>query len=90
MLRLQFGQLEFFLLTAKKLSLKGLFNPPAFAVLLAFVFHSLGGKELIPIFAWEVVEIIGMCSIPMGLMLIEETFTNLPAISNSRMVVEQK
>ena len=65
------------LLTAKKLSLKGLFNPPAFAVLLALLLHSLGGKELIPIFAWEVVKIIGMCSIPMGLMLIGGNFYQL-------------
>ena len=37
----------------------------------------MGGKELIPSFVWEVVEVIGMCSIPMGLMLIGGSFFQL-------------
>ena len=65
------------ILTADKFSLKGLVNPPAIAVLLALVVQSLGGKELIPSFGWEVVEVVGMCSIPMGLMLIGGSFFQL-------------
>ena len=64
-------------LTADKFSLKGLINPPAVAVLLALLLQPMGGKELIPSFVWEVVEVIGMCSIPMGLMLIGGSFFQL-------------
>ena len=65
------------ILTANKLSLKGLLNPPAIAVLIALVVQSFGGKNLFPVFAWEVVEGVGMCTIPIGLMLIGGSFFQL-------------
>ena len=65
------------LLTADKLRLKGLLNPPAIAVILAILIQYLGGKQLIPFFVWTVIELIGMCSIPMGLMLIGGSFYQL-------------
>ena len=65
------------ILTANKLSLKGLLNPPAIAVILGLVLQTTGGKELIPSFFWEVVEILGQCSIPIGLLLIGGSFYQL-------------
>ena len=65
------------LLTSSGLSVRGLFNPPSVAVLLALLIQATGGKELIPYFAWEVIEMIGRCSIPMGLILIGGSFYDL-------------
>ncbi len=44
---------------------------------LAMLLQSLGGRTFVPSFAWEVVEMIGNCSIPMGLMLIGGSFYEL-------------
>ena len=66
-----------FVLTAGKFSFKGLINPPVVSVLLALLLQSLGGRTFVPSFAWEVVEMIGNCSIPMGLMLIGGSFYEL-------------
>jgi predicted permease len=65
------------ILTANKLSLKGLLNPPAIAVIVGLVLQTIGGKQLIPSFFWEVVEILGQCSIPIGLLLIGGSFYQL-------------
>jgi len=65
------------ILTANKLSLKGLLNPPAIAVIVGLVIQTTGGKQLIPSFFWEVVEILGQCSIPIGLLLIGGSFYQL-------------
>ncbi len=65
------------ILTANKLSLKGLLNPPAIAVIVGLVLQTTGGKQLIPSFFWEVVEILGQCSIPIGLLLIGGSFYQL-------------
>ena len=65
------------ILTASKLSLKGLLNPPAIAVIVGLVLKTTGGKQLIPSFFWEVVEILGQCSIPIGLLLIGGSFYQL-------------
>ena len=69
--------LGIFVLTAGKFSFKGLINPPVVSVLLALLLQSLGGRTFVPSFAWEVVEMIGNCSIPMGLMLIGGSFYEL-------------
>ena len=65
------------ILTANKLSLKGLLNPPAIAVIVGLALQTTGGKQLIPSFFWEVVEILGQCSIPIGLLLIGGSFYQL-------------
>ena len=65
------------ILTANRLSLKGLLNPPAIAVIVGLVLQTTGGKQLIPSFFWEVVEILGQCSIPIGLLLIGGSFYQL-------------
>ena len=65
------------ILTASKLSLKGLLNPPAIAVIVGLALQTTGGKQLIPSFFWEVVEILGQCSIPIGLLLIGGSFYQL-------------
>ena len=64
-------------LTTEKFSLKGLVNPPVLSVILALILQSMGGRAFVPSFAWEVVEMIGNCSIPMGLMLIGGSFYEL-------------
>ena len=65
------------ILTANKLSLKGFLNPPAIAVIVGLILQTTGGKQLIPSFFWEVVEILGQCSIPIGLLLIGGSFYQL-------------
>jgi predicted permease len=65
------------ILTANKLSLKGLLNPPAIAVVIGLALQTTGGKQLIPSFFWEVIEILGQCSIPIGLLLIGGSFYQL-------------
>jgi len=65
------------ILTANKLSLEGLLNPPAIAVIVGLALQTTGGKQLIPSFFWEVVEILGQCSIPIGLLLIGGSFYQL-------------
>ena len=65
------------ILTANKLSLKGLLNPPAIAVIVGLALQTTGGKQLIPSFFWQVVEILGQCSIPIGLLLIGGSFYQL-------------
>ena len=65
------------ILTANKLSLKGLLNPPAIAVIVGLVLQTTGGKNLMPSCFWEVVEILGQCSIPIGLLLIGGSFYQL-------------
>jgi predicted permease len=65
------------ILTANKFSLKGLLNPPAIAVIVGLALQTTGGKQLIPSFFWEVIEILGQCSIPIGLLLIGGSFYQL-------------
>ena len=65
------------ILTANKLSLKGILNPPAIAVIFGLVLQTTGGKQYMPSFFWEVVEILGQCSIPIGLLLIGGSFYQL-------------
>lgn len=65
------------ILTANRLSLKGLLNPPAIAVIVGLVLQTTGGKQFIPSFFWEVVGILGQCSIPIGLLLIGGSFYQL-------------
>ena len=47
-----------------------LLNPPAISILLALLVKNFGAENLIPSFAWEVVKMLGACSIPVGLLLI--------------------
>ena len=47
------------ILTADKLSLKGLLNPPVIAVFFALIIQATGGKLLIPSFFWQVVAVLG-------------------------------
>jgi predicted permease len=65
------------MLTSSKLEIRKIMNPPALSVLFALVVQYLGGKELVPQFAWEVLSMIGNCSIPMALMIIGASFYDL-------------
>ena len=65
------------LLTSSKLELRKIVNPPALSVLVALCLQNFGGKELLPHFVWEVLSMIGNCSIPMALMIIGASFYDL-------------
>ena len=49
-------------------------NPPSVAVLIALFVEVFGGRELLPSFVSEVVMQVGRCSIPIGLILIGDSF----------------
>ena len=65
------------LLTSAKFQVSKLFNPPALSVLLALGLQALGGVKMIPQPLWELVSMIGQCSIPLGLMVIGAAFYDL-------------
>lgn len=65
------------LLTSSRLRLGKILNPPAISVLVALSLQMLGGKALFPQYAWEVLSMIGNCSIPMALMIIGASFYDL-------------
>lgn len=66
-----------FFLASSKFKLSGLFNPPAISILLALCVRSFGGSAIIPAFAWEVIQMLGACSIPVGLLLIGGSISDL-------------
>mgnify|MGYP005652760203 CR=1 FL=1 len=47
-----------------------LVNPPAVAIALAMVLSTLGGREGLPSFVFEIVDALAACAIPVGLLLI--------------------
>jgi len=51
-------------------SWRRLVNPPAVAILLAFALSSVGGRSVVPSFAFEIVDALAACAIPVGLLLI--------------------
>lgn len=65
------------ILTGKKFSYSGIFNPPAMSVLVALLLKEFGGSEVLPSFLWDVISMVGQCSIPLGLMLIGGSFYDL-------------
>ena len=65
------------LLTSSRLKLSKILNPPAISVLVAISLQMVGGKALLPQYAWEVLSMIGNCSIPMALMIIGASFYDL-------------
>ena len=64
-------------LTSSKFDPIKLFNPPAISVFIALGLKSMGGVELLPLPVWEVIAMIGQCSIPLGLMVIGAGFFDL-------------
>ncbi len=65
------------LLTSAKFQVSKLFNPPALSVFLALGLQALGGVKMIPQPLWELISMIGQCSIPLGLMVIGAAFYDL-------------
>ena len=65
------------LLTSSRFDFRKILNPPAISVLLALALQFLGGKDLFPQFGWNVLSMIGNCSIPMALMIIGASFYDL-------------
>ena len=64
-------------LTSSKFQVSKLFNPPALSVFLALGLQALDGTKIIPQPLWELVAMIGQCSIPLGLMVIGAAFYDL-------------
>jgi len=64
-------------LTSSKFKFGKILNPPVLSVLIALILQILGGKELFPQYLWEVLSMIGNCSIPMALMIIGASFYDL-------------
>ena len=65
------------ILTSSKFEIRKVFNPPALSVLIALLLQALGGKDILPRFGWDVLTMIGNCSIPMALMIIGASFYDL-------------
>jgi predicted permease len=65
------------ILTSSKFEIRKILNPPAISVVLALALQTWGGRELFPQFAWNVLSMIGNCSIPMALMIIGASFYDL-------------
>ena len=66
-----------FVLSSSKFDPVKLFNPPAISVFVALGLKSIGGVETLPVPIWEVIAMIGQCSIPLGLMVIGAGFFDL-------------
>jgi len=64
-------------LTSSKFDPVKLFNPPAISVFVALGLKSMGGAQVLPVPLWEVIAMIGQCSIPLGLMVIGAGFFDL-------------
>ena len=54
-----------------------LINPPAISIVLALLVKKWGGDAIVPSFAWEVIKMLGVCSIPVGLLLIGGNISDL-------------
>lgn len=54
-----------------------LINPPAISIVLALLVKNWGGDAVVPSFAWEVIKMLGACSIPIGLLLIGGNISDL-------------
>jgi malate permease and related proteins len=54
-----------------------LINPPAISIILALLVKNVGGDAIVPPFVWEVIRMLGACSIPVGLLLIGGNMSDL-------------
>ena len=65
------------ILSQDNFSFKGIVNPPVIAVLVALTLQSFGGAQLMPGYLFNVIQMLGQCSIPLGLLLIGGSFYDL-------------
>ena len=65
------------ILTQKKFRFSGIVNPPVISVILALCLQSFGGVRIIPTYLFDVIQMLGQCSIPIGLLLIGGSFYQL-------------
>ena len=54
-----------------------LINPPAISILLALIVKNFGAGPFIPSYLWEIIKMLGACSIPIGLLLIGGNISDL-------------
>jgi predicted permease len=64
-------------LSSSGFKLARLINPPAISIVLALLVKNWGGDAVVPSFAWEVIKMLGACSIPVGLLLIGGNISDL-------------
>ena len=65
------------ILSQNKFSFKGILNPPVIAVIVALTLQSFGGVKVVPVYLLNVIQMLGQCSIPLGLLLIGGSFYDL-------------
>jgi len=64
-------------LSSTGFKLSRLINPPAISILLALAVKNFGGGPFIPSYLWEIIKMLGACSIPVGLLLIGGNISDL-------------
>ena len=64
-------------LSSTGFKLSRLMNPPAISILLALAVKNFGGDAFIPSYLWEIIKMLGACSIPVGLLLIGGNISDL-------------
>jgi malate permease and related proteins len=64
-------------LSSTGFKLSRLINPPAISILLALAVKNFGGDAFIPSYLWEIIKMLGACSIPVGLLLIGGNISDL-------------
>lgn len=65
------------ILASNQFRFSRLVNPPIISIILAVSVREIGGKEIVPFFAWEIISLLGGCAIPIGLLLIGGNFADL-------------
>ena len=66
-----------FMLNSNKFRLQNLLNPPVISIILALLIREIGGKAIVPGFVLDTVSLLGVCAIPIGLLLIGGNFYDL-------------
>ena len=65
------------LLASNQFKFSRLLNPPIISIILAITVREMGGLDVIPVFIWEIISLLGGCAIPIGLLLIGGNFADL-------------
>lgn len=65
------------ILASNQFRISRLVNPPIISIILAVLVREIGGEEIVPSFAWEIISMLGGCAIPIGLLLIGGNFADL-------------
>ena len=69
--------LGIWIIASSRFKLTRLVNPPIISIVLSILVKEIGGEEVVPQFAWEIISLLGGCAIPIGLLLIGGNFADL-------------